>query len=66
MYFADQNLMKGGGGGGEGGGSVRSNHSGGLWEKLLKLFRNSPWDWGQIGISLGTKHGIYQKLANFM
>ena len=56
--------MKGGGGGG--GGSVRSNHSGGLWEKLLKLFRNSPWDWGQIGISLGTKHGIYQKLANFM
>ena len=26
----------------------------------------SPWDWAQIGIKLGIKHGIYQKLANFM
>ena len=26
----------------------------------------SPWDWSQIGIKLETKHGVHQKLANFM
>ena len=26
----------------------------------------SPWDWGQIGIKLVTKHVIHQKLANIM
>ena len=26
----------------------------------------SPWDWDQIGTKLGTKHIIYQNLANFM
>ena len=27
---------------------------------------HSPWGWDQIGIKLGTKHVIYQKLANFL
>ena len=26
----------------------------------------SPWDWGQIGIKLGTKRVIHQTLVNFM
>ena len=26
----------------------------------------SPWDQGQTGIKLGTKHVIYQTLATFM
>ena len=26
----------------------------------------SPWDWSPIGIRLGIKHIIYQKLGNFM
>ena len=26
----------------------------------------SVWDHSKIGIKLGTKHFIYQKLANFM
>ena len=34
------------------------------WKKFLCCI--SPWDWGQIGIESGTKHVIYQKLANFM
>ena len=25
-----------------------------------------PWDWGQIGITLGTKSFMYQRLTNFM
>ena len=25
----------------------------------------SPWDWGQIGINLGTKHVVYKRLASF-
>ena len=29
-----------------------------LWVTIY----NSPWDRGQIGIKLGTKHVIYQKL----
>ena len=31
---------------------------------MLKV--TSPWDWAQIVLKLGTKHVIYQKLANFM
>ena len=27
---------------------------------------DSPWDLDQIGLKLGTKHVIYQKLATFM
>ena len=27
---------------------------------------DSPWDWGQIDIELGTKHVIYQKLEIFL
>ena len=27
---------------------------------------SSPWDRGQIGIKLGTKHVIYQKLATLL
>ena len=27
---------------------------------------DSPWNWSQIGIKLGTRHVIYQKLANFI
>ena len=30
------------------------------------MFLNSPRDRGQIAIKLGTKHVMYQKLANFM
>ena len=26
----------------------------------------TPWDWGHIGVRLGTKHVIYQKLKSFM
>ena len=25
--------------------------------------QQSPWDWGQTDVKLGTKHVIYQKLA---
>ena len=31
----------------------------------LVSHRLSPTDWDQIGIELGTKHVIYQKLTNF-
>ena len=27
---------------------------------------DSPWDWGQIDIELGTKHVIYQKFEIFL
>ena len=27
---------------------------------------DSPWDWGQIDIEVGTKHVIYQKLEIFL
>ena len=27
---------------------------------------DSPWDWGHIGIKLGTKQVIYQTVVNFM
>ena len=27
---------------------------------------NSPRDWNQIGVKLGTEHVIYQKLENIM
>ena len=31
----------------------------------IALKNTSPWDWGQIGIILGRKHVIHQKLAHF-
>ena len=31
----------------------------------LRNISNSSWDRGQIGIKIGTKHVIYQKLASF-
>ena len=33
---------------------------------ILPSILDSPWERGQIGIKLGTKHIIYQKLANFL
>ena len=30
-----------------------------------QLYHHNPWYRGQIGTKLGTKHVIYQKLANF-
>ena len=36
-----------------------------LSEKLQSS-SSSKWDWNQIGVKLGTKHVIYQMLANFM
>ena len=29
-------------------------------------FRGTPWDLGQIDITLGTKHAIFQNLASVM
>ena len=36
------------------------------WKKKLKVSATSPWNQDQIGIKLGTKHVINQKLANFL
>ena len=40
-----------------------------LWNLLLLMLPASedfnPWDHGYIGVKLGTKHVMYQKLANF-
>ena len=33
---------------------------------LSSITFDSPRDWGEIGIQIGPKHVIYQKLANFM
>ena len=32
----------------------------------ISIAIDSPWDWGQIDIKLGTKHVIYQKLTEFL
>ena len=33
---------------------------------FIKNNINSPRDWNQIGVKLGTEHVIYQKLENIM
>ena len=33
---------------------------------FIKNNINSPRDWNQIGVKLGTEHVIYQKLENVM
>ena len=33
---------------------------------FIKSNINSPRDWNQIGVKLGTEHVIYQKLENIM
>ena len=33
---------------------------------FIKKNINSPRDWNQIGVKLGTEHVIYQKLENVM
>ena len=35
------------------------------YPNIMKIL-NCPWDWGQIGMKLGTKHVIYQKLVKCM
>ena len=43
-----------------------------FWQRCLKSIKHSnstnihPWDQGQIGIKLRTKHVIYQTLATFL
>ena len=32
----------------------------------LRFVQNDQWDWVHISIKLGTKHVIYQKIANFL